>query len=79
MKRAALERARAIRTWKKHAQWNHPVGSTCPCDLQINRFRKGQRWAGCSKGRRCICKLEKVWGFPKPRDLRQEARHEDEA
>lgn len=67
MRRAALERDRTLREWRKHQaihvrhaqemgafarNWVPGVSPadlvTCPCDQQVGRFRKGQRWL--SKG-----------------------------
>jgi hypothetical protein len=62
MYRAAVERPRTFATWAKHQHIVHPQGSTCVCDVQPGRFRKGQKQAGC--GKTCyMCKPWKRAGF----------------
>jgi hypothetical protein len=65
MRRAALERARALRTWREHNRIIHNGLETgCPCDEQPNRFRKGQRKGGCGKPRCYLCHGEKLLNVP---------------
>lgn len=65
MKRAAIERLRTYRVWKQHHD-DHvkqdpgkPVA--CVCDLQVNRFRKGQRRFGCGQPRCYMCHGDKLF------------------
>lgn len=59
MRRAALERRRTVRVWLAHKRLIHAdLPTSCICDEQPGRFRKGQRVAGCPNSR-CICKFHK--------------------
>lgn len=59
MRRAALERPRTVRTWLAHNREFHDnLPTTCPCNEQPGRFRKGQR-IGVGCGSHCPCKLYK--------------------
>ncbi len=66
MYRASIERARALRVWKYHIDWVHDgeLDTGCLCDLQVNRFRKGQKKAGCGHVRCYMCHGEKLLGIP---------------
>lgn len=82
MKRAALEKSRTKRVWKAHLHNNHraelAAGKVqCRCDLQANRFRKGQKQGGCGNARCFVCHSEKLLDVPKHRDLKQLAREQD--
>ncbi len=82
MKRAAIERQRTIKTWKAHLYLAHRdelmAGAVrCVCDLQANRFRKGQKMLGCGRPKCSMCHYEKVFNIPKARDLRQLAKAEE--
>jgi hypothetical protein len=70
MRRAAIERPRTVRTWREHQLFNRRDGSNCRCDVQVGRFRKGQRRLGCGKPRCYLCHPEKLFGEPKLADLR---------
>lgn len=59
MKRAALERARTIRTWQRHLA-RHTQPQTCVCEFQAGRFRKGQRIGGCGQPRCHGCHGDKL-------------------
>jgi hypothetical protein len=73
MKRAAIERKRAVKVWKKHfeqhVRQNVQSGGQrpimCPCDLQVNRFRKGQKMFGCGRPRCYVCHGDKLLGNTK--------------
>lgn len=42
MRRAALERARTVRVWRKHLQFaGEEHAASCVCELQAGHFRKG--------------------------------------
>ena len=72
MRRAALERARTVRTWKAHNRIIHngrPTG--CACDGQPGRFRKGQRIGGCGRVRCRVCKSHKLDREAAFRDYRE--------
>lgn len=77
MKRAAQERHRAKTTRLKHLHLAHrdqllSGRVDCVCDIQVNRFRKGQKQMGCGKPRCFICHSEKL--FNRPRALEKRAR-----
>lgn len=65
MQRAAIERGRAVKIWKEHSRLSHDGKFPCPCDLQINRFRKGQKKMGCGQPRCYMCHGSKLLGIPK--------------
>ena len=69
MQRAALERPRAIRVWRRHVAM-HGLPIVCPCELQAGRFRKGQRVGGCGNTRCFLCHPDKVSGKPPLRERR---------
>jgi hypothetical protein len=67
MRRAAIERERARRVWWKHIFWVHwdewKSGKIlCSCDVQVNRFRKGQKQLGCGRPRCYTCHGDKLLG-----------------
>lgn len=69
MRRASIERARAIRTWRQHNHIVHGDQDTgCVCDQQPNRFRKGQKRGGCGKPRCYLCHGDKLLGIPTHKD-----------
>ena len=59
MQRAALERQRAIRVWRRHVAM-HGLPIVCPCELQAGRFRKDQRVSGCGNTRCFLCHPDKA-------------------
>lgn len=73
MRRAAVERKRAVNVWKKHfaqhvrqqqqAGGQKPIA--CGCDLEVNRFRKGQKMFGCGRPRCYACHGDKLLGNKK--------------
>ncbi len=69
MKRAALERNRTRNVWLRHLR-SHGGNVICACDLQPNRFRKGQRVAGCGRPRCWLCHSNKLASVPSVQDLR---------
>jgi hypothetical protein len=79
MKRAAVEKARTSNVWRRH--YNHHLRQNaqsggqrpiaCSCDLEVNRFRKGQKVFGCGRPRCYACHGEKLLGIPRHRDLRR--------
>lgn len=80
MLRAAQEKSRAKRVQKMHLYLNHrrEVVVKCICDVQVNRFRKGQRARGCGNPRCFLCHSDKLNKEPKLRDLKQLARERDD-
>lgn len=80
MKRAAIERSRTTTVWRKH--WGKHVREhlmsggqrqiACACDLQVNRFRKGQRQGGCGRPQCMTCHGEKILGIQRHRDRKRE-------
>lgn len=81
MRRAALDKPRTLKIWRDHLRLVHSdelrTGSiSCICDLQANRFRKGQKRAGCGK-QRCLCKVEKRFQRPTVKDLLARDRERD--
>ena len=83
MRRAALERTRTFRTWRRHLaqhlreiiQGGGQRELSCHCEFQVGRFRKGQRVGGCGQSGCLVC--EKVMGILRIRDRRQQAREHD--
>ena len=76
MRRAALERARALRVWRAHNYLYHRFddGPPCICDEQPNRFRKGQKQGGCGKPRCYLCHGDKLLGLPTVKDRMEDER-----
>ena len=71
MRRATLERPRTIRTWRAHNLLiHHGLPTSCRCDKQVGRFRKGQRVGGCGRPRCGLCKAHKLFSKPTARDYR---------
>lgn len=69
MRRAALERSRALRVWREHNRIVHNgLDTGCICDQQPNRFRKGQKRGGCGKPRCYLCHGEKLLDLPTYQD-----------
>lgn len=70
MRRAAIERSRALRVWKAHNRLIHngEEDTGCVCDQQPNRFRKGQKQGGCGQPRCYICHGPKLLGEPTVKD-----------
>lgn len=79
MYRASIERTRARRIWQAHIDLihggDHDTG--CICDLQINRFRKAQKKAGCGKPGCVMCHWEKIFSIPTIADRRAMDRARD--
>lgn len=69
MRRAALEKARTIQTWRRHLA-THGADVACECDLQPGRFRKSQRLGGCGRSRCWLCHFAKLARIPTLRDRR---------
>ena len=67
MRRAAIERARALRVWRSHLRLIHPDPEPflCICENQPGRFRKTERIGGCGRGRWCDCNGPKLQKMPK--------------
>jgi hypothetical protein len=59
MKRAAIERLRTLRVWRRHLA-NHDHEVACRCEFQPGRFRKGQRAGGCGSARCWLCHYDKL-------------------
>lgn len=66
MKRAAIERARTLATWKRHLSLHAPAERACRCEQQPGRFRKGERAGGCGRPRCWLCHGDKLAGLPRP-------------
>ena len=78
MRRASLERGRALRVWRAHLAYvhqNRPIG--CDCELQPNRFRKTERIAGCRNSRCFLCHAGKLSGRPTPQEVRAILSHRE--
>ena len=73
MKRAAIEKVRTTRTWKRHLVY-HVGADLCVCEFQIGRFRKGQRVGGCSVTRCYLCHRAKLLQEPTRQQRRGSAR-----
>ena len=58
MKRAAVEKARTVRTWRRYAAVLRLSGWRC--QLQTGRFRKGRRVGGCGTPRCYLCHGDKL-------------------
>jgi hypothetical protein len=69
MKRVAVEKARTVRTWRRHLA-SHPAPVICACEFQVGRFRKGQRVGGCGKPRCFLCHMAKLARIPKAQEQR---------
>ncbi len=69
MKRAALERQRAVRIWRQHAALNSSLHSGNP-ELHPGHFRKGLRVAGCGNAGCRLCHSGKIDGSPTLREWR---------
>ena len=72
MKRAAEEFIRTKNVWRRHLQ-THRGTVACVCELQVGRFRKGQRIGGCGNPRCWLCHSEKLGGVPTAQQLRSVA------
>ena len=72
MKRAAVEKLRTRNVWLNHL-WRHRADGaavTCVCELQMGRFRKGQRIGGCGNPRCWVCHADKLGREPRMKQLR---------
>ena len=73
MKRSSIEKGRTTKIWKAHNSIVHGNEDTgCICDRQRNRFRKGQKQAGCGKPGCVICHIEKIFHIPTLQDIRNQ-------
>jgi len=73
MRRASLERPRALRVWREHLRFAHPYGPIdCSCEFQPNRFRKSERAGGCRNSRCFLCHPGKLLGRLTPQQWRSE-------
>ena len=72
MKRAAAEQLRTRNRWMKHLRLHRIEGATsaCVCELQMGRFRKGQRIGGCGKPQCWLCHSGKLGREPTTKQLR---------
>ena len=79
MYRASIERTRSLRVWKAHNDLIHggEEDTGCLCDTQVNRFRKGQKQAGCGKPGCIMCHYEKIFNVPTINDRRNQDRAND--
>lgn len=69
MQRAAIEKPRTVRTWRRHLA-AHEAPIVCDCEFQVGRFRKGQRVGGCSAPACFLCHFEKLARVPTLRQMR---------
>jgi hypothetical protein len=76
MKRAAEERSRTRTTWLRHLQ-AHRGTVACVCELQMGRFRKGERIGGCGHSQCWVCHSEKLGRVPTVQQLRNEATYRE--
>jgi len=62
MKRAAVERLRTRSVWLRHLRHHRSDGTAlvCACELQMGRFRKGQRVGGCGNSRCWLCQVAQL-------------------
>ncbi len=80
MRRASLERPRTLRVWRAHNRLIHDgLPTSCICDEQPGRFRKGQRVASCPKPRCWLCKSDKLGKHPKAREYRAALSYREQA
>ena len=71
MRRASLERPRSLRVWRAHNRLIHEgLPTSCVCEDQPGRFRKGERVGGCGRPRCGLCKRHKLYKEPTPRNYR---------
>lgn len=78
MRRAAIERPRTLRTWRRHIARTHGGDtSLCICDRQPSRFRKGQRVGGCGNARCFVCHYEKILDLPTIQEIKAMDRERD--
>ena len=70
MKRAALDRPRAVRTWRRHLEL---ASTLAPLNYQLRpgHLRKGLRIGGCGNSTCRLCHAGKIDGYP----TLQESRH----
>jgi hypothetical protein len=71
MRRAALERPRTLRVWRRHLARHlafSPAAILCVCEFQPGRFRKGERVGGCRRARCYLCHPGKLLGDLQPKD-----------
>jgi cytochrome c5 len=67
MRRAAIERQRTLRVWRKHFAIYPATGE---CHREPGRFRKGERVGGCGNARCWLCHAGKLMGAPTLGELR---------
>jgi hypothetical protein len=72
MRRAAVESLDTRNRWSNHLRLHRIEGTSlaCVCELQVGRFRKGQRIGGCGKPRCWVCHSGKLRGEPTMKQLR---------
>lgn len=76
MRRAALEKARTLRTWREHLA-THRDEPLCACELRPGRFRKSQRVAGCGRARCWLCHFDKLARVSTLQERRAAANYDD--
>lgn len=69
MKRAATEKPRTLRVWRRHLATHDPQ-NLCACELQPGRFRKSQRIGGCGRAQCWLCHPDKLSGSPTLKEFR---------
>lgn len=69
MKRAALDRPRAIRAWRQHAILNSTFGFSSR-EYHPGHFRKGLRVGGCGNPACRLCHAGKIDGYPSLKEFR---------
>ena len=78
MRRAFVERQRALRVWRAHNLIVHAgMDTSCVCDQQPGRFRKGRKVGGCGKSRCWLCKGPKLDKRSTARDYRKEVSYRE--
>jgi hypothetical protein len=69
MQRAAIEKPRTVRTWRRHLA-AHAAPVVCECEFQVGRFRKGRRVGGCSTSACFLCHFDKLARVPTLQQMR---------
>ncbi len=65
MRRAAFERPRVLRVWRRHRLLIHDLRpDLCACKNQPGRFRKREKVAGCGNARCYYCRAPKLLKLP---------------
>ena len=76
MQRAAIEKPRTVRTWRRHLA-AHEASIVCDCEFQIGRFRKGQRIGGCATSACFLCHFGKLARVPTLQQMRSFAAYRE--